>query len=94
MAKWHFFSNHGHIIILLGHNPKLTLRKISLKVGITERATQKIISDLEKDGYLKISKVGRQNQYKIAGRKKLRHDIEKSCQLEQLIQLVNPITEK
>lgn len=75
-------------MILLGLKPDLTLREISLRVGITERATQKIISDLEKDGFLKISKNGRQNSYKIVGRKRLRHDIEKSCRVDNLIQLM------
>ncbi len=88
MAKWSFFTNHGHIIILLDASPDLTLREVSQKVGITERATQKIISDLEKDGFLKISKNGRQNSYKIMGRKKLRHDIEKACSLERLLGLM------
>ena len=88
MKMWTFFSNHGHIIILLGLNPTLTLREISLKVGITERATQKIISDLEKGGFLKINKIGRQNSYKIIGRKRFRHDIEKACRVEDLLKLM------
>ena len=69
--------------------PELTLREVAQKVGITERATQKIIHDLEKDGFLKISKVGRQNSYKIIGRKKLRHNIEKNCRIDELINLVS-----
>ncbi len=89
MSNWNFFTNHGHIIILLGRDPGLTLREISQKVGITERATQKIIGDLEKDGFVKISKVGRNNQYKIAGKKKLRHSIERSCSVDSLIGLIN-----
>lgn len=89
MANWNFFTNHGHIIILLGNHPNLTLREISQKVGITERATQKIISDLEKDGFLKITKNGRCNCYKVPGKKRLRHELEKSCRVENLLKLVS-----
>ena len=88
MKTWNFFTNYGHVIILLGINPDLTLREISLRVGITERSTQKIISDLEADGFLKIGKRGRQNSYKIVGRKKLKHEVEKTCRLESIIQLM------
>ncbi|MCJ8276256.1 MAG: winged helix-turn-helix transcriptional regulator [Bdellovibrionales bacterium] len=89
MSGWNFFTNYGHIIFLLSMEPELTLREVAQKVGITERATQKIIHDLEKDGFLKISKVGRQNSYKIIGRKKLRHNIEKNCRIDELINLVS-----
>ena len=58
------------------------------EVGITERAVQKIIHDLESDGFIKIYKEGRNNRYKIIGRKKLRHSIEKNCRIDELIQIV------
>jgi DNA-binding MarR family transcriptional regulator len=89
MNEWNLFSNHGHIIILLGTSPNLTMREIALKVGITERSAQKIINDLENDGFLKVSKHGRNNSYKVIGKKRLRHDIEKCCKVENLIQMIS-----
>ena len=87
-GSWTFFTNHGHIIFLLSMNSKMTVREVALNVGITERATQKLISDLEKDGYIKIKKIGRQTQYTIVGRKRLKHTVEKACLLQDLIDVV------
>lgn len=90
MSSWNFFTNHGHIIILLGKNCELTIKEIADTVGITERATQKIIKDLVDDGFIKIKKIGRKNSYKIIGRKRLRHEIEKDCKIEQIIETIYP----
>ncbi len=89
MSSWNFFTNYGHVIFLLSENPQMTLRDISSKVGITERATQTIITDLEKEGFIKITKVGRNNRYKVCGKKRLRHEIESKCRLEDLISTIH-----
>ena len=88
MSKWTFFTNYGHIIFLLSEEPELTARDIAQRVGITERAVQKIIHDLEEDGFIKIRKNGRNNVYKVIGRKKLRHQIEKDCRIEDLVTVI------
>jgi DNA-binding Lrp family transcriptional regulator len=88
MADWNFFTNYGHIIFLLSENSKITTREIAEKVGITERATQKIIHDLEEGGFITIKKEGRNNCYKVDGRKRLRHNIEKNCRLSELIKVI------
>lgn len=88
MSDWNFFTNYGHVIFLLSSNSKITLREVAQKVGITERATQKIISDLVRGGFIKIKKEGRNNTYRIQGKKRLRHDIEKNCRLEDLIKTI------
>ena len=89
MSHWNFFTNHGHVIFVLSQNPKITSREVAQEVGITERATQKIISDLEQGGFIKIKKDGRNNIYKVNGKKRLRHDIEKGCQLNDLIEIIS-----
>ena len=66
----------------------MPLREIAQTVGITERATQKIISDLEKEGFIKIKKEGRNNCYKVMGKKRLRHEIEKNCRIEDLVKTI------
>ena len=88
MSKWTFFTNYGHVIFLLSEEPQLTTRDIASRVGITERAVQKIIHDLEEDGFIKIRKSGRNNIYKVVGRKRLRHEIEKQCRIEDLCDVI------
>ena len=89
MSQWNFFTNYGHVIFLLGEEPRITVREIASRVGITERATQNIIHDLEKDGFIKIKKEGRNNVYRVVGRKKLRHDLEKHCRIDDLVRVIN-----
>ena len=88
MSEWTFFTNHGHVIFVLSTNPHLTLKEVANEVGITERATQKIIADLEKDGFIKIKKEGRNNHYTVVGRKRLRHKVEKKSSLKDIIKAV------
>jgi predicted transcriptional regulator len=86
--QWTFLTNHGHIILYLSKYPHATVREISDKVGITERAVLKIIADLVSDNYIEIVKNGRNNTYSINTDKNLRHELEKQCQLNQFIKLV------
>ena len=65
MSEWTFFTNHGLVLAAIAKQPRSTARQIGDAVGITERAAHKIINDLEKEGYITKSKVGRQNHYQI-----------------------------
>ena len=87
--SWTFLTNHGHVLLCLAKNPSERIRDIALEVGITERAVQRIIVELEADGYLGHIRDGRRNVYKVFSRKPLRHGIEKHRQVHDLIQLIN-----
>lgn len=86
--QWTFLTNHAHVLICLAREPDLVLRDVALKVGITERAVQRIVSELEEAGYLKRSRDGRRNRYKLQLAKHLRHPVEKHCQLKDLVFLI------
>ena len=64
-GTWTFLTNHAHVLIVLSKNPSTVLREVALRVGITERAVQRIIADLERDGFIEREKVGRQNYYRL-----------------------------
>lgn len=82
------FSNHGHVLFLLATKSDITIREISIKVGITERTVANIISDLEKDGFIEIIKEGRKNIYKIIEEKHFRHELEKHCEVKDFIEII------
>jgi hypothetical protein len=88
-AQWTFLSNHAHVLILLSRDPSVVLRKVALEVGITERAVQRIIADLEAGGIIEREKIGRQNHYRIRTGQHLRHPVESHCTIGQLLALVN-----
>jgi len=85
MTDWNFFTNHAHVLLLLCHEPDLRVRDIAGKVGITERAVQKIVHDLEQEGYLQIEKAGRRNHYEPHLGAHLRHPLEEGCTVAQLL---------
>lgn len=86
---WTFLSNHAHVLISLAGDPAMLMREVALRVGITERAVQRIISDLERDGYLARVKVGRRNTYKIEPGLPLRHPVEAHRKVKDLIRLAS-----
>jgi len=88
MGDWTFFSNYGHVLVCLARNREVRLRDVALEVGITERAVQKIVRDLQNAGYLTVSKQGRCNRYRINRRKTLRHGLESHCTVGKLLAMV------
>jgi hypothetical protein len=88
-ARWTFLTNHAHVLILLARNPFLVLREVALQVGITERAVQRIIADLEADGFLKREKIGRRNHYRVRNHLPLRHPIEAHRTIGNLLAAMN-----
>lgn len=87
MSDWTFFSNYGHVLVCLSRDHESRLRDVAAQVGITERAVQKIVKDLQDAGYLEISKHGRRNRYRINNRKALRHVIQSGCTVGQMLSL-------
>jgi predicted transcriptional regulator len=85
---WTFFTNHAHVLLCLAADPEMRLRDIAAAVGITERAVQKIISEVEAGGILERTRQGRRNVYRIHGEHPLRHAVESHCTVQGLIRFV------
>jgi len=83
--SWTFLTNHAHVLLCVSTGEPLTARELALRIGITERSVQAILTDLTDEGYLKKSKVGRRNVYEINPEGKLRHPIEASHSVGELI---------
>jgi Mn-dependent DtxR family transcriptional regulator len=88
MGDWTFFSNYGHVLVCLAKSREARLRDVADAVGITERAVQKIVRDLQDAGFLTVSKQGRCNRYRINKRKTLRHSLESHTTVGKLLALV------
>lgn len=85
--SWTFLSNHGHALIQLARNPDLKVVELASLIGITERSTLSIISDLEADGYISVERIGRRNSYKVNPRKKFRHPGEADHSIGELLDI-------
>jgi hypothetical protein len=70
---WTFLSNHGNVIVYVDEHRTARLREIADAVGITERATHKLVSELVDEGYLTRTRVGRRSEYTVNCGMHLRH---------------------
>jgi DNA-binding MarR family transcriptional regulator len=85
---WTFLTNHCHVLICIARDPEVLLRDVADSVGITERAVQKIIQDLEDAGYLEKTREGRRNRYSLIGSMPLRHPVESHKKIRELLALM------
>jgi hypothetical protein len=86
--QWTFLSNHGHVLVCLALDPTLRLRDVASRVGITERAVQKIVGDLADAGVLQRVRNGRRNEYRLQLDQPLRHALEAHRTVGSLVGLI------
>jgi predicted transcriptional regulator len=87
-AAWTFLTNHAHVLLCIAREPEVRMRDVAGLVGITERAVQRIVADLEEAGYLERIRQGRRNHYEVRTDRPLRHPIEQHERVRSLITLV------
>ena len=88
-SSWTLLSNHGHVLVCIANNPHMRLRDIAAQVGITERAVQRIILDLEQADMLLREREGRRNRYRINAQHPLRHPLEQQHTVGELVEAVS-----
>ncbi|MEU2109954.1 helix-turn-helix domain-containing protein [Streptomyces chengbuensis] len=71
--QWTFLTNHARVLLRIARDPEVRLRDLAAGIGITERAVQIIVADLEAAGYLTRTRVGRRNHYTVDPTVALRH---------------------
>lgn len=64
------------------------MRDVAARVGITERAVQRIVAELGQAGYLSHVREGRANVYTVHESVHLRHPVERHCTTAELIRMV------
>jgi AraC-like DNA-binding protein len=87
---WTFLTNHAHVLLAIARDPQIVLRDVAQQVGITERATQKIVADLAAAGYLTRTRRGRRNEYRVAHARPLRHPLEADHDIGELLAVLVP----
>jgi DNA-binding Lrp family transcriptional regulator len=89
-SRWTFLTNHLQVLACLARDPELRIRDIANLVGITERATVQILSQLEASGYLTKTRVGRRNHYTVHAERPLRHPLQDGHQVGELLRVIEP----
>lgn len=85
---WHFVTSHTQVLLCLQSNPNIRLREIADTVGITERAAQRIVTDLVEAGYVTRTRVGRRNQYALDRTRRMRHPSQLDHEIGELLDLL------
>jgi DNA-binding transcriptional ArsR family regulator len=75
MPGWKFVTNHALVLCQIAQQPRITVREIALAIGITEKATHRIITELETDGYVTKIREGRRLRYWVNPDLRLRGEI-------------------
>jgi len=89
-GSWTFLTNHAHVLVVVAADPDVRLREIASRVGITERAAQLIVGDLEADGYLSKERIGRRNRYQVHSGGRFRHPSEAEQSVDSLVAIFVP----
>ena len=75
------------MLLAVARDPTARLRDVADTIGITERAAQAIVADLEAAGYLHRERVGRRNQYTVNRAGRFRHPAEADRRIGDLLNL-------
>ncbi len=90
MAQWTFLSNHAQVLLCVAHDPSSRLRDIGERVGITERATHRIVDELVEAGYLRRERRGRRSHYTIVEHLPLPDPLVREQRVADLLRLLAP----
>lgn len=85
---WTLFSNYAHVLICLANDPDMRMREVAVQVGITERAVQRIVAELEAADILSKERDGRRNHYVVHYDRPLLHPLEAHCSIGTLLETV------
>jgi predicted transcriptional regulator of viral defense system len=89
VTEWTFLTNHAHVLLCIARDPDIRLRDVADYVGITERAAQRIVSELVEAGYLERTREGRRNSYRLNGDVPLRHPLDRNHAIGDILDVLN-----
>src|SRR6478672_266389 len=84
--NWTFLTNHAQVLLCLADTPDIRLREVAERVGITERATQRILAELVEAGYVTTERVGRRNKYTVDRQHAMRHSAQFGYEIGALLE--------
>jgi predicted transcriptional regulator len=87
--SWTFLTNHAQVLLCLAENPDIRLRDVAERVGITERATQRILAELVEAGYVEATRVGRRNAYTVDREMAMRHTAQIGYEIGALLEAMS-----
>lgn len=87
-GAWTLLTGHGHVLVEIARDPEARIRDIAAVAGLTERAVQAIVADLEAAGYLTRTRTGRRTVYKVDPDKWFRHPAQEGHRVGPFLDLL------
>lgn len=87
---WTFLTNHAQVLVCIARDPGVRLRDIGERIGITERATHRIVVELANAGYITRERNGRRNHYTINPHFPLPDPVAREQNVGQLLAILAP----
>ncbi len=87
-GSWTLLTGHGHVLVEIARNPEARIRDISAAAGLTERAVQAIVADLETAGYLTRTRTGRRTIYTVNPDSLFRHSAQEGLRVGPFLDLL------
>jgi hypothetical protein len=84
-----FLTNHGKALLLIASDPHIRMRDVASALDITERATQRIVSDLIRAGYVDRERDGRRNVYTVRTSMPLGLPIQRDVDIGTLLSILD-----
>ena len=81
-------TNHAAVLLCLASDSGIRMRDIADRVGITERAAQRIVADLVAEGYVNRRRVGRRNVYELQPARLMHHRLARHREVGAFIELM------
>jgi DNA-binding MarR family transcriptional regulator len=88
-GTWTFLTNHAQVLLCLAETPDIRLRDVAERVGITERATQRIVAELVDTGYVRTERIGRRNRYTVDRQHAMRHSAQLGHEIGTLLEALS-----
>ena len=83
--RWVFVTNHAMVLLCVAESADVRVRDIANMVGITERATHGILTDLDDAGFVTRRRRGRRNHYLVNRDATLRQPLVRSVTVGELL---------
>src|SRR5579862_8387888 len=81
-----FLTSQGKTLLLIAHDPRIGMRDIAGLLNVTQRATQRIVADLARAGYIARRREGRRNVYSV------RTDLTLGLPIQRDVDIGAPVT--
>lgn len=86
-TSWTFLTQHARVLLAVSRDPEVRVRDLAASCGLTQRAVQSVIADLETAGYLTRERNGRRTHYTVTRHTFFRHPAEARHEIAGLLTL-------